>query len=241
MADTDSFFYHEGVPIRILLIEDSPFDRELVTALLEKQKEIFRDIDYASTLEEGLRHLEVRKADVVLLDLTLPDSRSLKALLCFQSRMPQVPVIVLTSLDHEQYAVEAVRHGAQDYLVKDEVNEKLLIRSIRYAIERHQLQESLRSLTIVDELTGLYNRRGFLIHAEQQVKLANRTRRGFFLLFADLDDFKKINDNFGHPEGDNALRETAKILKTTFRGSDIKARMGGDEFAVIVIEAEARN
>jgi len=126
-----------------------------------------------------------------------------------------------------------VQMGAQDYLVKGQVDSNSLVRSIRYAIERHQLQAALRSLSLVDDLTGLYNRRGFLTLAEQQLKVAQRAKRGFLVIYADVDALKQINDTFGHQQGDLALIKTAEILKRTFRKSDIMARMGGDEFVVL--------
>ena len=113
----------------------------------------------------------------------------------------------------------------------------LLMRAIRCAVKQYMLQAELRSLALTDELTGLYNRRGFLALAEQQLKLARRTERGVFLFFADLDGLKQINDSLGHLEGDLALIRTAEILKETFRGSDIIARFGGDEFTILAIEA----
>jgi len=97
-------------------------------------------------------------------------------------------------------------------------------------------EESLRTLSLVDDLTGLYNRRGFLTLAEQELKMANRLHRGMFLLFADLDDLKSINDHFGHQEGDRALCAVAAIIKETYRDPDIIARIGGDEFVVLAIE-----
>jgi diguanylate cyclase (GGDEF)-like protein/PAS domain S-box-containing protein len=102
--------------------------------------------------------------------------------------------------------------------------------------ERKQMEEKLRTLSFIDDLTGLYNRRGFLTLAEQQVKISNRTKGKMLLIFIDLDHMKWINDTFGHPEGDHALREMATILRETFRESDIIARMGGDEFVVLTIE-----
>jgi diguanylate cyclase (GGDEF)-like protein/PAS domain S-box-containing protein len=101
---------------------------------------------------------------------------------------------------------------------------------------RIQMEERLRILTITDDLTGLYNRRGFFALADKQVKLAKRMGKGVFLLYADLDNFKMINDDFGHEEGDIALKETGKILREIFRDSDIIARMGGDEFAILALE-----
>jgi diguanylate cyclase (GGDEF) domain len=99
----------------------------------------------------------------------------------------------------------------------------------------HANQE-IQTLAISDSLTGLYNRRGFITLAEQQLKLADRTRRKVLLFFADLDGMKLINDTLGHEEGDKALVKIATILKETFRLSDIIARIGGDEFAALVID-----
>lgn len=103
------------------------------------------------------------------------------------------------------------------------------------------MEEELRALSFVDDLTGLYNRRGFLTLAEQQLKIANRTKDKMLLFFIDLDDMKWINDTLGHPEGDRALREFATILRETFRESDIIARIGGDEFVVLSIEKTGNN
>ena len=105
--------------------------------------------------------------------------------------------------------------------------------------ERKHAEESLLALSLVDDLTGIYNRRGFSTLAQQELKKANRIKRGMLLLFADVDDLKKINDSLGHQEGDLALIETANILKETFREPDIIARIGGDEFVVLAAETSA--
>ncbi|MBI4767205.1 MAG: PAS domain S-box protein [Deltaproteobacteria bacterium] len=102
--------------------------------------------------------------------------------------------------------------------------------------DRKQAEEALKALSLVDDLTGLYNRRGFFTLAEQELKLARRLERGIFLIFADVDEMKAINDTFGHLEGDRALIEIARILKENFRDPDIIARIGGDEFAILAIE-----
>jgi len=103
--------------------------------------------------------------------------------------------------------------------------------------ERKRMEEEIKSLSITDPLTGLHNRRGFLTLAEQQLKLSNRGEGGMLLFFADLDGMKWINDTLGHEEGDKALIDVAVILRETFRTSDIFARVGGDEFAILVIDA----
>lgn len=107
---------------------------------------------------------------------------------------------------------------------------------VRDITERKQLQDKLQSMAITDPLTGLYNRRGFTTFAEQQLFLANETKRKMLLAYIDLDGMKVINDTWGHEEGDKALIDAAMLLKKSFRESDIVARIGGDEFAVLAIE-----
>jgi diguanylate cyclase (GGDEF)-like protein/PAS domain S-box-containing protein len=102
--------------------------------------------------------------------------------------------------------------------------------------ERKQAEDKLRELSLVDELTGLNNRRGFMLLAEQQLLAAGRMKQSALLLYADLDGLKRINDTLGHPEGDRALIDTAGLLKKTFRSSDIIGRLGGDEFVVLAID-----
>lgn len=102
--------------------------------------------------------------------------------------------------------------------------------------DRKQMEEEIRSLSLHDELTGLCNRRGFMTLAEHALKTASRLKNTIALIYLDLDDLKKINDNGGHGTGDRALVEVARILRRSFRDADILARLGGDEFAVMAIE-----
>ena len=102
--------------------------------------------------------------------------------------------------------------------------------------KRKSMEDNLRNLSVTDELTGLYNRRGFSFAAEQELKHAHRTRADLVLLFFDLDRLKSINDAFGHAEGDEALKSAAAALRSTFRESDIIGRWGGDEFAVLALD-----
>jgi len=101
--------------------------------------------------------------------------------------------------------------------------------------ERKQMEDQLRALSLTDELTGLYNRRGFFTLAEQEFKMAKRQKKGIFMLYVDLDGMKSINDSSGHQEGDRALKAIADILRETYRDSDIIARIGGDEFVVVPV------
>jgi diguanylate cyclase (GGDEF)-like protein len=121
----------------------------------------------------------------------------------------------------------------------------LLARNVRWNLERAQteidlrktMEEEIRNLSLTDELTGLYNRRGFTLLAEQEVKRANRNKRSMLLVFCDVDNFKAINDTLGHTQGDLALKEVSAILKKNFREADIVARIGGDEFVVLAVDA----
>ncbi|MBU2623367.1 MAG: diguanylate cyclase [Proteobacteria bacterium] len=107
--------------------------------------------------------------------------------------------------------------------------------------DRKKMEDQILALSITDQLTGLYNRRGFLYLAGQQLKLSDRKKSGIPLFFADLDLLKQINDTLGHEEGDRALIEAVNIFRETFRASDIIARLGGDEFAVFAIDIKEEN
>ena len=113
----------------------------------------------------------------------------------------------------------------------------LHVASLRDVSEQVQLRKALQQMSIVDELTGLLNRRGFLTLAEQQCRIAVRSRQELLLLYTDLDGLKLVNDSKGHRAGDQILVDTANILRGTFRGSDIVGRIGGDEFVALAIDA----
>jgi diguanylate cyclase (GGDEF)-like protein/PAS domain S-box-containing protein len=129
-----------------------------------------------------------------------------------------------------------VANPANPYVENDLQAVERLADLYAIAVERARTENELREMSLVDELTGVYNRRGFMTLAEQQMKFAHRTKKDMVLFYADLDDLKLINDSFGHERGDAALVEAAELLKDAFRESDIVARIGGDEFAVLAID-----
>jgi diguanylate cyclase (GGDEF)-like protein/PAS domain S-box-containing protein len=104
--------------------------------------------------------------------------------------------------------------------------------------KQKQVEDALRHLSLVDELTGVYNRRGFMTLAESHLTLARRRKRELLLVFADVDHLKSINDSFGHLAGDQVLIDAAAVLRRTYRSADIIARIGGDEFTAFPLEAE---
>jgi two-component system, cell cycle response regulator len=223
---------------RVLLVEDNPGDARLVREALNDGAPDQFTVRVADSLQHALASLGpgVEEVDVVLLDLSLPDSQGLETYRAIHARDPEVPVLVLSGLNDESVALKAVNEGAQDFLRKSKVDSELLPRAIRYAIERHGMLAQVRQLAVNDELTGLLNRRGFLLLAEHQRSLADRKGTSLGLVFIDVDRFKSTNDTYGHEEGDRALKELAGLLQRTFRRSDVVARLGGDEFIVLMID-----
>ncbi len=221
--------------IHILIIAENPQDSILIKNLLTETETNSYSMDCATTLSGGLKLLVKNTYDLILLGLSLPDSHGLETLNSLSFEVLEVPVIILTGIDDEFLAIQSLQNGAQDYLVKEKVSRYSLIHAINYAIERNRLQLQFKEISNIDVLTKLYNRRGFLTLSEQQFKLAKRKETGLCLFFLDIDNMKRINDQFGHMKGDAALIETAVILGKVFRESDIIARIGGDEFVVLAI------
>ncbi len=350
--------------IRVLLVEDSPDDAQLIHVLLSKTSESGFVITHENRLGKGVARLKQDRFDVVLLDFSLPDSFGLDTFLSIHEADPRVPVIVLTSLDDDDLAARAVREGAQDYLVKREVDTRLLVRSIRYAIARQTADDALRdseeryALAVQGANDGVFDwdfrsdtvyfsprwkkmlgysefevgpstrewferihpddeaafRRKLTAHldgetehfrlehrmrsasgnwlwvltrglavrgadgrpsrmagsqsditarkvAEEKLQhdalhddltcLANRVlfmdrlacsmadyertpTNQFAVLFFDLDRFKNVNDSLGHPLGDKLLKGIAQRLEHYLRPGDTVARIGGDEFAILL-------
>jgi diguanylate cyclase (GGDEF)-like protein len=137
--------------------------------------------------------------------------------------------------------VRTESHGTLPGDTRSQPVSELLMRAVRCAAKQYMLQAELGNLALTDELTGLYNRRGFMALAERQLKIGRRSGRGMLLFVMDVDRLKHINDSFGHFEGDRALKRTAEVLEETFRDSDVVARLGGDEFAVLAIEASGHS
>ena len=137
--------------------------------------------------------------------------------------------------------VRTESHGTLPGDTRGQPVSELLMRAVRCAAKQYMLQAELGNLALTDELTSLYNRRGFMALAERQLKIGRRSGRGMLLFVMDVDRLKQINDSFGHFEGDRALKRTAEVLEETFRDSDVLARLGGDEFAVLAVEASGRS
>jgi len=223
--------------VRVLLVEDDEDDWVLTRAILADGFGSRVMPDWAQTYEAGLERLLTDDYDVALVDYNLGSETGIELLTEAAARGCRIPIIMLTGQDDRSTDLQAMHAGAADYLVKNRVTSDLLERAIRYARERHRLLEQIRSLSLNDELTGLSNRRGFFTLADQRLQLLERRAPQCLLLFADVDGLKHANDTLGHDTGDRLLIDAARVLRATFRRTDLVARLGGDEFVVLADEA----
>ena len=219
-------------PMKILLIEDNRADASLIQEMLAAAGAEL-SLDVADRLSAGLERLEEDGFDVVLLDLDLPNSQGLETLARVRAAAPETAIVVTTKLDDDCTAIETMREGAQDYLIKGQMDGNLLVRSMCYAIERKRAEETIRHLAYHDGVTGLPNRALFDDRFDKALAHAQRDRRKLALLLIDLDNFKEVNDTLGHKMGDRVLRELGQRLNAALRNTDTVARWGGDEFIIL--------
>jgi diguanylate cyclase (GGDEF)-like protein len=225
-------------PIEILLVENNPEDVRLFRESLAEAGAAQFDLTCVGQLTDTIERLDKEQYDIVMLDPSLPDSQGFNTFINVRMHAPKVPVILLTGTNDEELAVKALQNGAQDYLIKGQVDGSLLSRSIRYAIERHHARQKEHCLAYFDVLTSLPNRQLFYDRLNQALSYAHRYKQKVALLFIDLDGFKLVNDSLGHDVGDLLLQAVAKRLEDSLRESDTVARLGGDEFTCILPNIE---
>ncbi|OGW80254.1 MAG: hypothetical protein A3G33_06165 [Omnitrophica bacterium RIFCSPLOWO2_12_FULL_44_17] len=230
--------------IKVLLIEDDAAYAKLLQNRLGREVNPSIDLRSAQSLHTGLEEIGKFKPDVILLDLTLPDSSPKETVEAVKNISPKIPVVILSGLDNEDIAVKAVRGGVEDYLVKSEMEGKTLSRILKHAIERSRIKqdidianERLKQLSVTDPLTGLLNRRGIEQVLSREIQWSKREGSNLLVILLDLDDFKNVNDTFGHSAGDFVLTEVARRMKENLRTTDYIARIGGDEFIVLLPHA----
>jgi two-component system, cell cycle response regulator len=223
-------------PLDILLVEDSAADANAIRRQLLGGAGAAPSLRVCQSLEEGLRQAKAAAPDVVLLDLNLPDSDGLETVRAMSAGCPDIPIVVLTGLDDDSTGLAAVNAGAEDFLIKGEVEPLRLAKILRFSVERHRALSALRGLSTRDELTTLHNRRGFLALAARHFSGLRPPSTSCALFFIDVDGLKLINDGHGHAAGDAAIAGAAAVLRKAFRPSDLLGRLGGDEFAALRLE-----
>lgn len=224
----------------VLMLEDSDIDALVLKRSVETASEGAFQVVRFTRLADACASLKTRDYAVVLSDLSLPDAEGLLAVSELSAVSPSTPVLVVSSADDEGQALRAVQNGAQDYLLKGKFDSEGVLRAIRYAIERKATEKRLSELAHYDQLTRLANRTLLNDRLTQALSRSSRSGKHVALLLVDLDHFKAANDTYGHELGDRLLVEVAERLTASTRQEDTVARIGGDEFAVLLEELDSR-
>lgn len=231
--------------MRLLLIDDDELDRLAVIRALKKSTTPHEIVECANAAD-GLQMSADQNFDVILLDYRLPDMDGLAVLRQLRSgNFAEVAVVMLSSIEDDAVAEQCFEAGAQDFMLKDEVNGRRLIRAVRQAKQRYEIEralqnshDQLRILAERDPLTGLSNRRGFDLALKAAIAHAKRNHESIALVLIDLDDFKTVNDTLGHEAGDKLLVELSVRLREMVRDSDFICRLGGDEFLILATSVQ---
>jgi diguanylate cyclase len=222
--------------LRILMVELDIDEYSDVKKWLSNTPLRQAHLTLVTSYEEALSFLETFSCSLILLSTRIGEKRLLRLLHELHLHGTHVPTIVFsTRHDSESLVIKVLEKGVEDVLAKEELTPQSLHRAFSFATARNQLKESLREQSMTDVLTTLLNRRGFLDLGNNMLSYAARHQLKVTLLMIDLNGFKRINDQFGHPIGDKALQMVAQCLKEATRKHDLIARLGGDEFVILVI------
>lgn len=220
--------------IRILLIEQAHEEFLIIGRLLSEVMHTDYQLTWCDQLDDALEEVLSDCYDVVLLDYYCGDYRGCDLLRAAQAQGCKIPIVVMTDEMETDVDRQVISAGASDYLVKGRIDSQLLERTIRYAIERKTAEMKLARLAHYDPLTNIPNRILFRDRLEHAVHLADRDQLHFALMYLDLDGFKDVNDTFGHDIGDELICAFADRLRACMRSSDAVARIGGDEFTLLL-------
>jgi diguanylate cyclase len=194
------------------------------------------DVSKVYRIDEALSRLSDSEFDVVFIDLALRQNSALSVLHAIASSFPEIPIVILCNTHNEARALDALRNGAQEYLVKGQFNGPALIRAVRCAVQRKHWEQHLVELSQYDQLTGLPNRMLFQDRLDQAYRDSARSKAVLGVMCVDLDRFKNINETLGHGVGDLLLQAVSTRLRACVRSVDTVARLGGDEFGVIATD-----
>jgi diguanylate cyclase (GGDEF)-like protein len=227
-----------GISLRVLIVEDSEEDAELLVNGL-KRGGYDLSFERVDTSEAMIVALNKQSWDLILADHTMPHFSGMAALALVKERELDVPFIFVSGTVGEDSAVEIMKAGAHDYILKSHMSRLLpaVERQLHESAarrERKRREATVQYLAYHDVLTGLPNRAVFFDRLEQAIQIAHREQQPLALLMMDLNRFKEINDTFGHQCGDRLLQQIGPRLRKCLRESDTVARMGGDEFAVLL-------
>jgi diguanylate cyclase (GGDEF)-like protein len=221
---------------KILMIDDDRLQFRVTQANFTKFQGELYELEWSSTYEDGLAKILAGGYEACLLDYQLGPKDGLQLIREALAAGCRTPIVFLTAESSPQVDIEAMNAGALDYLVKGEITPRSLERSLRYALKLGETLEALRQLATRDQLTGLLNRREFDRIMAEEAERCRRFGQPLALVMVDIDHFKAVNDTHGHQAGDAVLREIAKTLTGQLRTVDRVARIGGEEFALVLMQ-----
>jgi len=226
----------------ILIAEDDPDYRQLLS---RRASRMGLDVHQATNGQEAIDAVNEREFDALVLDLYMPEHTGLEVIDAARKIDPDVQALILTGSASVETAVEALRAGVYDYLTKPLESmtsfELALSRALerRYLVkENKRLFDEIQRLAVTDSLTGLYNRHKLQDSLDTEVERAKRYSRPLSIIMIDMDKLKVINDTSGHAAGDEALKLVARSIQRSIRKVDLGTRFGGDEFIVLLPEAD---
>ena len=222
--------------IRVHIVDDDPVDFVILDELLLDSARYRFELCHLSSIEEARQELLAPECDVFLVDYFLGRGTACDLLLEARKLHCTVPIVVLTGTNSSQIDDEVLELGAADFLPKEEMNLPLLERTIGHAIRHKRAELELERMVKRDPLTGLGNRLLFEEILESSLARCKRSGTCLAVLFMDLDRFKEINDSLGHPTGDLLLLLVSDRLRSVIREADFIARIGGDEFTILIEE-----
>lgn len=219
---------------RILIVDDMPPNVKVLTAWLGSEHYV---VSTAANGFEALAKIEAEAPDIVLLDAMMPGLDGFET--CRRIKddpaMAHIPVIMVTALSEVDDLVRGFDAGADDFLIHP-VDGRALIARVRSQLRRKRNNERVLEEALVDPLTGAFNRRYFDAHAPRLAARCRAARKSLAVLMVDVDTLKQVNDTHGHAAGDRVLKEVVNRAKFALRPLDLVARMGGDEFAIVMPE-----
>jgi two-component system cell cycle response regulator len=226
----------EKSPLTVLVIEDHPDQRDLLAIVL--QREGYRVVTAANGIE-ALEKLEFEKVQIALSDIMMPKMDGFELINRIRSNpsLKSIYLILITARIQEGDRVRGLDLGADDYITKPFSFSELLAR-VRVGSRVVQYQQHLEHQTHIDPLTGLFNRRAFEKKLDEEFERAKRYHHHLSLLILDIDNFKLINDTYGHHGGDAALIKISETLREKTRQSDFPSRYGGEEFVLVLPETD---
>lgn len=222
----------------ILIVEDDEDDALLVRTMLSHDRKQSYSVHHAKTLKQAVEFLRERLPDLIVSDLGLPDSHGIETFRTLKKTAPDVPILLLSGQQDELMAEEVLHEGAQDFVHKNDMNLQVLSRAIRYAIERYALLKKARTADLKDDLTGCHNRAAFLVIAEHQLKIYKRLQKDFVMYYVRIAGYADLTAQRGAEAAERAALAAARILRHSFRDSDIVARIAADEFAVAAVQCD---